>query len=158
MLNETPYKLAPLEATSCETLALIHSECFLGQAWSKATFEEFFTSTKSWGRLLGWMAFQDNAPCGFILARKIVQECEILTFAVKPTFQGKGVGRLLLRRLLNEMNIPIFLEVATDNLSAIGLYESEGFEVLTIRQNYYECGPGQPLKDAYLMRHRPVGN
>lgn len=158
MSNEAHIKLSPLEATDSEAIALIHAECFLGQAWSKEAFAEFFTSINHWGRLFGWMAFKKNTPCGFILARKIVQECEILTFAVKPEFQGKGIGRLLLNRLLEEMSVPIFLEVATDNLPAIGLYESIGFEVLTVRHNYYEDGPGQPCKDAYLMRHRPVEN
>ncbi|MBY0462954.1 MAG: ribosomal protein S18-alanine N-acetyltransferase [Alphaproteobacteria bacterium] len=143
----------PIEVKDAEVLALIHAECFLGQqVWSKETFKDFFTSNNSWGRVIGWLAVQGEEPCGFILARKIVQECEILTFAVKPDRQQKGIGRLLLGHLLKEMEIPIFLEVATDNLAAIKLYESEGFEVLTVRRDYYEAEPGQPKKDAYLMR------
>lgn len=158
MSNETLFELSSLEATDCEAIALIHAECFLGQAWSKEAFEEFFGSNKHWGRLFGWMALKGGVPCGFILARMIVQECEILTFAVKPSFQGKGIGRLLLNCLLQEVTVPIFLEVATDNLPAIGLYESVGFEVLTVRHNYYEGSPGQLPRDAYLMRHRPMGD
>ena len=155
MLKENQYRLVPIVAEDAETLTLIHAECFLGQQiWSKDSFEDFFTSNNSWGRVLGWLVVQGEQHFGFILARRIVQECEILTFAVKPDFQGKGIGRLLLRRLLEEMEIPIFLEVATDNLAAISLYESEGFEVLTVRRNYYEAEPGEARKDAYLMRCR----
>ncbi|MBY0281335.1 MAG: ribosomal protein S18-alanine N-acetyltransferase [Alphaproteobacteria bacterium] len=157
MLKENQYKLLPITVRDAEVLALIHAECFIGQQiWSQETFKDFFTSNTNWGRVSGWMAIQGEQECGFILVRKIVQECEILTFAVRPDFQRKGIGRLLLRHLLDEMDIPIFLEVATDNFAAIKLYESEGFEVLTIRRSYYESEPGRPRKDAYLMRYRPA--
>lgn len=152
MLKEKPYKLVSIEVEDCKILALIHAECFLEQAWSEESFEDFFTSNNSWGRIVGWIAFQDEQPCGFILARKIIQECEILTFSIKPYYQRMGIGRFLLRHLLEEIKMPIFLEVATDNLAAIRLYESESFEVLTVRHSYYESEPGQPRKDAYLMR------
>lgn len=152
MLKENPYKLRPIEVEDSEVLASIHAECFLGQAWSSEAFEDFFTSNDSWGRIAGWMAVQGEKQCGFILARKIVQECEILTFSVMPCYQKMGIGRLLLTHLLDEIKVPIFLEVATDNLAAIRLYESEGFKVLTVRRNYYDTKPGEPKKDAYLMR------
>jgi len=41
----------------------------------------------------------------------------------------------------------MFLEVAADNVAAIGLYELNGFEVTSRRRDYYAAG-----LDAILMR------
>lgn len=39
---------------------------------------------------------------GFIMARVLLDEAEILTFAVDPAWQGQGIGRALLGRCLDE--------------------------------------------------------
>jgi ribosomal-protein-alanine N-acetyltransferase len=156
MLKE-PYKILRIEPEHCNALALIHSECFQEQAWSQSIFENFFTSNNDWGFLFGWIVFESNQPCGFILTRKIAQECEILTFAVRPIYRRVGIGRVLLKKLLAKAMVPIFLEVAVDNIAAINLYQSQDFKVLTIRHNYYDPKlPGEPKKDAYLMRRMPL--
>ncbi|GAB91354.1 ribosomal protein S18-alanine N-acetyltransferase [Gordonia rhizosphera] len=77
-------------------------------------------------------------------------ECEIHTIAVAPTHRGRGYGRALLAVLLevaDSCGAPVFLEVRTDNDTAITLYEHHGFVRSGIRRNYYQPSGA----DAYTM-------
>jgi ribosomal-protein-alanine acetyltransferase len=130
--------LIPLTQEDGPILALIHQACF-PDAWNQDSFNQLLEESTS----CGWLA-QDNqgGPCGFILARVLQAEAEILTFAVHPSFQRKGIGRSLLMTLmtfLKSVNCgKIFLEVATDNLGAMALYESMGYTKIGTRPNYYK--------------------
>src|SRR5690606_7524623 len=57
----------------------------------------------------------------------------IYGFVVVPEQRGKGYGRQMLTRLLDliaaEHSGPILLEVETENLVALSLYSSLGFEI-----------------------------
>ncbi len=91
-----------------------------------------------------------------VLGRLGGYECEIHTIALDPAHRGSGLGRALLRSLLDvadDKQAETFLEVRTDNDAAISLYESVGFERLGLRKGYY-----QPIgADAYTMRRPPSG-
>ncbi|WP_374727487.1 ribosomal protein S18-alanine N-acetyltransferase [Haloactinomyces albus] len=68
-------------------------------------------------------------------------EAEVHTIAVDPEYQGRGIGRALLRSLLNkadEWQARTFLEVRTDNDAAVALYREHGFEVVGVRKRYYQ--------------------
>lgn len=78
-------------------------------------------------------------------------EAEVHTIGVDPAFQGRGIGRALLRSLLaraDEVHATVFLEVRTDNEAARTLYESEGFAVVGLRRGYYRPSGA----DAHTMR------
>jgi [ribosomal protein S18]-alanine N-acetyltransferase len=78
-------------------------------------------------------------------------EAEIHTIGVDPAFQGRGIGRTLLRGLLgvaDALHATVFLEVRTDNDTARALYESEGFAVVGLRRRYYQPSGA----DAHTMR------
>ncbi|MCF3938974.1 ribosomal protein S18-alanine N-acetyltransferase [Gordonia tangerina] len=77
-------------------------------------------------------------------------ECEIHTIAVAPTHRGRGYGRALLAALLavaDECGASVYLEVRTDNDTAIALYEGTGFVRSGVRRNYYQPSGA----DAYTM-------
>ncbi|MFW0784392.1 ribosomal protein S18-alanine N-acetyltransferase [Gordonia sp. CPCC 206044] len=77
-------------------------------------------------------------------------ECEIHTIAVAPSHRGRGYGRALLAALLEVADgcaAPMFLEVRTDNDTAIELYARNGFVRSGIRRNYYQPSGA----DAYTM-------
>ena len=83
------------------------------------------------------------------LGRKAPYEYEVHTIGVDKRFQGRGIGRALLDRLLEIADGgAVFLEVRTDNAAAIALYESVGFAVLGVRKRYYRVSGA----DAYTMR------
>ncbi|ABM12320.1 MULTISPECIES: ribosomal protein S18-alanine N-acetyltransferase [Mycolicibacterium] len=76
-------------------------------------------------------------------------EYEIHTVGVDPAWQGQGIGRGMLSRLLDYAGDgTVFLEVRTDNAAAIALYESEGFVRVGIRKRYYRVSGA----DAYTMK------
>lgn len=86
------------------------------------------------------------------LGRKPPYEYEIHTIGVDPAYQGHGIGRELLARLLSYADAgAVYLEVRTDNEAAIGLYQSAGFVTVGLRKRYYR----QSGADAYTMRREP---
>ncbi|MFX0162505.1 MAG: ribosomal protein S18-alanine N-acetyltransferase [Candidatus Hodarchaeota archaeon] len=90
---------------------------------------------------------------GYIVANVSLKKRlgHILSFAVKPSSQRKGVGTALLKKLetiLKRLNMQeIILEVRLSNVGAISLYEREGFKRKAISKNYYEDG-----EDALVMK------
>lgn len=77
-------------------------------------------------------------------------ECEIHTIGVDPAYQGQGIGRTMLTALLDRadrIEAPVFLEVRTDNVVAISLYEKHGFAQIGLRKRYYQPSGA----DAYTM-------
>jgi ribosomal-protein-alanine N-acetyltransferase len=95
----------------------------------------------------------DGALVGYAgisrLGRKPPYEYEIHTIGVDPLFQGKGIGRAMLEALLDIADgAAIFLEVRTDNVAAITLYERVGFTRMGVRKRYYRISGA----DAYTMK------
>lgn len=76
-----------------------------------------------------------------LLGSRLDAEASVNTIGVDPRWQGRGVGRLLLRALLavaDDHRAPVYLEVRTDNAAAIGLYQAHGFTTIGLRRGYYQ--------------------
>jgi ribosomal-protein-alanine N-acetyltransferase len=97
---------------------------------------------------------------GFILARAIAGEAEILTLAVDPAHRRRGVARALLEAATAAARTSgaetLFLEVAADNTAAVALYGAAGFAPAGRRRAYY-TRPGQCAVDALVLR-RALGS
>jgi len=87
------------------------------------------------------VAKEKGRVVGFLLAWLSCGEADILRIAVLPPFRNQGIGKSLLKNLLNflkERNIKrVYLEVNERNRAAIKLYESFGFKKVGFRKNYY---------------------
>jgi len=74
-------------------------------------------------------------------------ECHVLNICVHPDWQGMGVGRRLLRRLLalarDKGADTAFLEVRASNAQARKLYALEGFCEIGTRRGYYPARFGR---------------
>jgi ribosomal-protein-alanine N-acetyltransferase len=87
------------------------------------------------------------------LGRKPPFEYEVHTIGVDPAYQGQGIGRRLLDKLLQFADGGVvYLEVRTDNEAAIALYRSVGFTQVGLRRRYYRVSGA----DAYTMRRDPL--
>ncbi len=66
----------------------------------------------------------------------------IHAFAVSPGYRGRGTGRRLLAAVCKERrnrgDHAIRLDVLTQNVPAVRLYESAGFQLADVRKLYYE--------------------
>jgi [ribosomal protein S18]-alanine N-acetyltransferase len=142
--------ITPLAAGAAEPLAMLHAGCFPEDSWD----------AEALGRILGlsggfgFLAWQSEIPVGFALARDLGGEGEILSLGVLPDCRRLGIGRALLRAVIDEAasrELPsIVLEVAEDNAAARGLYASAGFVAAGRRPRYYRRG-GETI-DALLLR------
>ncbi len=95
---------------------------------------------------------------GYISARQVVDEGEILNLAVRGSWRRRGAGsqllRGMLRRLLLHKVTRVYLEVRESNQPAISLYEKHGFHRTGRRRGYYR----DPGEDALLFERRlPAG-
>ena len=75
---------------------------------------------------------------------------EISNIVVKKDFRNKGIGKILLEKIINESKKlkkdNIYLEVNEKNQIALGLYEKYNFEKVGKRKEYYN-----KKDDAILM-------
>ena len=64
-------------------------------------------------------------------------EADVLTVGVISQHRGQGIARALMARItkwaMEEGSIAMMLEVKTDNVEAIALYESLGYSKLNVR-------------------------
>ncbi|TNE77231.1 MAG: ribosomal-protein-alanine N-acetyltransferase [Gammaproteobacteria bacterium] len=94
----------------------------------------------------------DTEVAGYAVYTLVAGEAEILNIAVAREWQGKGLGRLLLEKLLALLEGKaerLFLEVRADNYPAQRLYQDVGLVEICVRRNYYRTAAG-PV-DAIIM-------
>ena len=79
---------------------------------------------------------------GYFIYRKSLSEYHILNVGVFPLRQKEGIGGILLKDFLNDLenNSTVFLEVKKSNFPAINLYKKNGFKVFGEREKYYKDG------------------
>lgn len=134
--------MTPAGVAQAPELAAIHAAAF-DPAWSAAALAGLLASP-------GCFAFWRPGE-GFLLARAVLDEAEIITLAVVPEHRRQGLaGRLLAATVAGCMArgvAHLHLEVATDNSAAQSFYSAAGFHQVGLRRGYYENGA-----DARLLR------
>jgi ribosomal-protein-alanine N-acetyltransferase len=126
--------IKPMAAADAPRCAELERLLFAGDdPWSPQAFLDalaaghYYLSARDGDSLIGYAG----------LAR-VGTQAEVHTLAVDPAHHRRGIGRALLRAVLERaQGATVFLEVRTDNESAIKLYRSEGFEVIGTRRRYY---------------------
>lgn len=95
----------------------------------------------------------DGKVAGFSLARRTLDEAELLLIAVHPDHVRGGVGRRLLDQFIADQHRAgarhLHLEVRDGN-PAVGLYRKGGFGIVGRRTNYYRGTDGEKF-DALTM-------
>ena len=95
-----------------------------------------------------------NKPLdGYLIARKTLDEYEVLTLATDINKRRRGIGTMLLKKLINlaskDKVYRIILEVSENNIAAVSMYEKLGFKKISKRKNYYNNSQG--FSDAHIM-------
>ena len=143
--------LRPVGLEACFTLADLHDRAF-DRPWSAEAFEDLLKGPGVFA-VLGESGEPEEAR-GFILCRAIAGEAEILTLGVDPAARRRGWGAALVEMAAGVAQeagaFEMFLEVEADNVAALKLYETTGFERAGLRKGYYPHPDG--AKDAVVMR------
>ena len=101
---------------------------------------------------LCWVMETDSQEIiAYLIGVLVLDEFSIYNIAVSKTFQKKGYAFRFLKFLINWLQVKkcaqIFLEVRSQNLAAIRLYQKCGFKPLYLRRHYYK----EPVDDAITM-------
>jgi len=131
-------ELVPATADDAAELARMTCEAFhLDEAFSRRITEEQLGDPGH--RAL--FAVADGSRIGKLGILRIDELAMIIGFCVRPGLQGQGYGREILIRTLHELirqgSTLIELEVAVENLGALGLYEACGFRRVTAYDYYH---------------------
>ena len=90
----------------------------------------------------------------------VLKEAHILNICLYPEYQNKGWGRKLLAEaeLISKTNgaETCFLEVRPSNKSGLHLYQTEAYNEIGCRKNYYPADKGR--EDAIVMAKTLVIN
>ena len=143
--------LCPAHPADAPDMAAVHAGAF-DTPWSEADIASLLTSIGGFGLLA-----RDGAATatGFILARAIAGEAEILTLAIDPAHRRAGIAAALLTAAIGLAGAAgattMFLEVAEDNAAALALYAKAGFSLAGRRRGYYRRSGGMRI-DAQVLR------
>ena len=147
-----------VDASALPALAALHARAFPpDERWGVVALRAMLALEGAFGLMAGAEEPEDHAPGrirGFVLARAVAGEAEILTLAVDPAARRRGVGRLLLEAALAEAigrgASVLFLEVSEANAAARALYARAGAAEVGRRRRYYADG-----SDALVLRITP---
>jgi ribosomal-protein-alanine N-acetyltransferase len=136
----TPQDVGPVQS--------LMARCPEAAQWSMEGLLKHFAASDR-----AWVAECDrsNSICGFLSARIVSDQAEVLNLAVSPECRRTGHAGALLRESLSEFRrfhlSSVFLEVRESNLAAIRFYERCGFAKNGVRPGYYR----NPNEAAILM-------
>lgn len=125
-------------------IAILEKECF-SSPWSENALSEELENPDS-----HFLVAEADGVAGYIGVQEICGEAYITNIAVFESFRKAGIGRRLLKAAIDGAMARgcefITLEVRVSNSAAISLYESEGFEKVGIRKNFY----ASPVEDGAI--------
>ena len=134
-----------MDSIKISNMTLLDLECISDILQSD--FDDFWNVTTFKSELLNpnskyIVAKLDNSIVGFAGIWKSVDDVHITNIVVNKIFRKKNIGSLMLSKLIElaklEPNISsITLEVNSNNIAAIKLYEKFGFKVVGLRKKYY---------------------
>lgn len=136
-----PWGRRPMAAADLDRVLAIENQVH-SHPWSRGIFADCLQGPyychvgELHGRIVGYSVH--SAAAG---------EAHLLNLAVAPSHQGQGLGRYLLQRVLADVRAlgarTLFLEVRQSNRAAQALYESEGFNEVGRRFDYYPAEAGR---------------
>jgi [ribosomal protein S18]-alanine N-acetyltransferase len=151
---EAAVTIRRIESGDVESVLAIQRACPGLAQWARPDYEAVARA-----EMPGWVALREKDShdpaeptsatiVGFLVARLVAPEIEILNLGVNPAVRRRGTGGALLAEALlwgaGNGAQKAFLEVRASNLAAIQFYESRGFQMAGRRTNYYSA----PVEDA----------
>ncbi|MGB8817737.1 MAG: N-acetyltransferase [Rhizobiaceae bacterium] len=152
LFRKRDFAIERLKTADAVAIAGLHTDGF-HRPWNDGEFRSLLAQ----GPVFGFIARpvgRADAPAGFVLARLVAGEAEILTVAVSKPNRRSGLGRKLMDAVLRQLHAQraqvLILEVDEQNSPAIGLYKKLGFLEVAKRPSYYQTADGR--SSALVMR------
>ena len=129
-----------------EEVVRLEKLCF-SDPWSKRSFEEELKHRFS----IPLVVKSGTKVVGYTCLWHIENQMEIANIAVSPEFRRKGIGRMMIERVLAEAEkrgcLSVMLSVRESNEAGLNLYTKSGFVEVERRKHYYRL----PTEDAIIM-------
>lgn len=142
------WKLQPLQRSQLPAVLAIERRAYQFP-WNEEIFLDCLRAGyKAWA-----MLDPSDTLLGYAFMSMAVGEGHVLNLCIDPDRQGEGLGRALMRCLLEQASserlVIVLLEVRKSNDVALRLYQSLGFARIGIRRGYYPAEAGR--EDAYVL-------
>ncbi|AEG43495.1 ribosomal protein S18-alanine N-acetyltransferase [Isoptericola variabilis] len=159
-MSEQPrFRLRPLRSADFDRVLELERVLFGAGAWTYGMLADELAGLGRWyvvAELAGPEAMRYGAGRRPVIGYAGLwfdgDVAQVMTIGVDPEYQRLGVGRELLRALVDRSRqlgaSAVLLEVRVDNEPALALYRAFGFEQIGLRRRYYQPED----KDAYTMR------
>lgn len=139
-----------MTAADIDAVYAMELEVFDDAPWPRDWFDEGVNDPDGYY----FLAYSDSILVGYCgmynVTSKTPNYCKIAKLAVKQDFRRRGIGNLLMHKMLDtaeQLGLDtVKLEVSTKN-GAVKLYRSLGFKIEETIENYYE----KSGEDAYIM-------
>ena len=142
-------KFRPMTALDLVSATAIEKEVYAKAAWSAGQFKEEFAKAPNTAHYIA--AEFEGKLIAYAGIFYVADVADIHTITVASDHRRKGIGRELLKRLIDWARVKkaqaVMLEMRLGNDHALPLYESFGFVDISIRVNYYV-----PRLTAVVMR------
>ncbi|MEO6292773.1 MAG: ribosomal protein S18-alanine N-acetyltransferase [Burkholderiaceae bacterium] len=156
----------PLTALWLDEVMQIEQQAY-AHPWSRANFADSIQtgyqmqvltlSTVPTVSTASGASADDKQPIlGYFVAMKGFEEVHLLNITVAPEYQGRGWARAMLEALAvwsrGQAAEWLWLEVRASNTRALKVYKDHGFNLVSVRQDYYPAGPkANGREDAIVM-------
>jgi ribosomal-protein-alanine N-acetyltransferase len=156
MVLEVNYKLRPFKPSDLEGVIRINRESlpenytalFFMNLYKR--FPETFIVAEANREIVGYIMCRIETGIPSFKLLGITRRGHVISIAVLPRHQQKGIGYALMREatqaMVNYKAKECYLEVRTSNIPAVELYKKLGFEIARTARNYYANG-----EDAFVM-------
>lgn len=141
------WNIRPFRPSDASALAKILDNAAEAAQWPLESYERMTHLPGA----LALVCETETGVTGFLLARQVADEAEVLNLAVLRESRRKGQAAALLTTALEQFRdsgvLRIFLEVRESNQPAIAFYTKHGFTRSGRRKAYYRS----PVEDALCM-------
>ena len=118
---------------------------------------ETFVVAENNNKIIGFIMCRIEYGFSVIKKMSLARKGHVVSFAVLEEYRGKGIGKKLVEQAIEGMKIKkcneSYLEVRTDNIPAIKLYENLGFNRIATLNTYYKDSRNAFLMSAKLDRN-----
>ena len=137
-------EIIPMNESHVAAVAELEKQNF-SEPWPEIAVRSELTN-----KLALWLvALDGETVVGYVGSQTVLQEADMMNFAVSDCHRRRGIARALVEELIRRLDAyQLTLEVRASNAPAIALYEHLGFQQVGLRKNYYRM----PKEDALILR------